>query len=57
LAPASRSALKKAGLTINDIYLIEANKAFAAQSIAIARDLGFEQGQCQRRRNFPGPPP
>lgn len=39
--PASRKALEKAGLTINDIDLIEANEAFAAQSIAVARDLGF----------------
>lgn len=39
--PASRKALDKAGLTIDDIDLIEANEAFAAQSIAVARDLGF----------------
>ncbi len=39
--PASRKALAKAGLTIDDIDLIEANEAFAAQSIAVARDLGF----------------
>jgi len=39
--PATRKALQKAGLTINDIDLIEANEAFAAQSIAVARDLGF----------------
>ncbi len=39
--PASRKALEKAGLTIDDIDLIEANEAFAAQSIAVARDLGF----------------
>lgn len=40
--PATRKALEKAGLTINDIDLIEANEAFAAQSIAVARDLGWE---------------
>ncbi|HRW11967.1 MAG TPA: acetyl-CoA C-acetyltransferase [Syntrophomonas sp.] len=40
--PATRKALAKAGLTIDDIDLIEANEAFAAQSIAVARDLGFE---------------
>ncbi|HWQ75493.1 MAG TPA: acetyl-CoA C-acetyltransferase [Syntrophomonas sp.] len=40
--PASRKALQKAGLTIAEIDLIEANEAFAAQSIAVARDLGFE---------------
>ena len=39
--PASRKAMAKAGLTIDDIDLIEANEAFAAQSIAVARDLGF----------------
>lgn len=39
--PATRKALQKAGLTIDDIDLIEANEAFAAQSIAVARDLGF----------------
>lgn len=39
--PATRKALAQAGLTIDDIDLIEANEAFAAQSIAVARDLGF----------------
>jgi acetyl-CoA C-acetyltransferase len=40
--PATRKALEKAGLSIEDIDLIEANEAFAAQSIAVARDLGWE---------------
>ncbi len=40
--PASRNAMAKAGLTINDIDLVEANEAFAAQSIAVARELGFD---------------
>ncbi len=40
--PATRSALQKAGLTIGDIDLIESNEAFAAQSLAVARDLGFD---------------
>lgn len=40
--PASRAALKKAGCTIDDMDLIEANEAFAAQSIAVARELGFD---------------
>lgn len=40
--PATRKALEKAGLTIDDIDLIEANEAFAAQSIAVGRDLGWE---------------
>ena len=43
--PASRAALKKAGLTINDIDLVEANEAFAAQSIAVARELGFDMSK------------
>jgi acetyl-CoA C-acetyltransferase len=40
--PASRQALKKAGLTLADIDLIEANEAFAAQALAVARELGFD---------------
>ncbi len=40
--PATRNALKKADLTIDDIDLIEANEAFAAQSIAVARELHFD---------------
>ena len=37
--PASRKALSKAGLTIEDIDLVEANEAFASQTIAVAREL------------------
>ena len=40
--PASRQAMEKAGVTISDIDLVEANEAFAAQSIAVARELGFD---------------
>ena len=40
--PASRQAMAKAGVTIEDIDLIEANEAFAAQSIAVARELHFD---------------
>ena len=43
--PASRQALKKAGLTIADIDLVEANEAFAAQSIAVARELHFDMSK------------
>ena len=43
--PASRAALKKAGLTIDDIDLVEANEAFAAQSIAVARELHFDMSK------------
>ncbi|MDL5015446.1 acetyl-CoA C-acetyltransferase [Clostridioides difficile] len=37
--PATRKALKKAGLSINDIDLIEANEAFAAQALAVKNEL------------------
>jgi acetyl-CoA C-acetyltransferase len=43
--PASRAAMKKAGVTINDIDLVEANEAFAAQSIAVARELHFDMSK------------
>ncbi len=43
--PASREAMKKAGLTIDDIDLVEANEAFAAQSIAVARELNFDMSK------------
>jgi acetyl-CoA C-acetyltransferase len=40
--PASRAALKKAGWSAGDLDLIEANEAFAAQSLAVCKDLGFD---------------
>jgi len=40
--PACRQAMAKAGVTIDDIDLVEANEAFAAQSIAVARELEFD---------------
>ena len=40
--PASRKALEKAGLTIADIDLVEANEAFAAQSLAVRKELGLD---------------
>ena len=43
--PASRNAMSKAGVTIEDIDLVEANEAFAAQSIAVARELGFDMSK------------
>lgn len=43
--PATRNALAKAGLKLEDIDLIEANEAFAAQSIAVARELGFDMSK------------
>lgn len=39
--PATKKALEKAGLGIDDIDLIEANEAFASQSLAVARDCGW----------------
>ena len=42
---ASNQALERAGLTIADMDLIEANEAFAAQSVAVARDLGFDMSK------------
>jgi len=41
--PATRKALERAGLTIKDIQLIEANEAFAAQALAVGRDLDFPE--------------
>ena len=43
--PASRAAMAKAGVTIDEIDLIEANEAFAAQSIAVGRELGFDMAK------------
>ena len=40
--PASRKAMERAGVTIDDIDLVEANEAFAAQSLAVAHDLKFD---------------
>jgi len=40
--PATKKALEKAGMTVDDLDLIEANEAFAAQSVAVGRDLGFD---------------
>ena len=43
--PASRQAMAKADLKIEDVDLVEANEAFAAQSIAVARELGFDMNK------------
>jgi acetyl-CoA C-acetyltransferase len=40
--PSTKKALEKAGLEMSQMDLIEANEAFAAQSLAVARDLGFD---------------
>ena len=40
--PASTKALEKAGMKIEDIDLVEANEAFAAQALSVAKDLNFD---------------
>jgi len=42
-APASRAALARAGLTLDDIDLIEVNEAFAPQYVAVERELGLDR--------------
>jgi len=41
-APATRIALEKAGWSLGDLDLIEANEAFAAQSLAVGQELGWD---------------
>lgn len=43
--PATKQALAKAGLKLGDIELIEANEAFAAQSLVVAKELGFDMSR------------
>ncbi len=43
--PATQKAMKIAGLSVDDMDIIEANEAFAAQSIAVARDLKFDMNK------------
>ncbi|MDB4868373.1 MAG: Acetyl-CoA acetyltransferase, partial [Cohnella sp.] len=43
--PAVRKVLEKAGLTLDDIDVIELNEAFAAQSLAVIRNLGMDMGK------------
>jgi len=43
--PSSRRALEKAGLKMSDIDLIEANEAFAAQSVEVGKELGFDRSK------------
>ena len=43
--PASRKALKRAGITANDLSLIELNEAFAAQGLACVRELALDPGR------------
>ena len=54
-APATRKVLAQAGLTLADIDVIELNEAFAAQALAVTRDLGLADDaaarQSERRRH------
>jgi len=43
--PATRLALEKAGLSLNDIDLIEVNEAFAAQYLAVEKELGLDRNR------------
>ena len=43
--PATRSVLDKAGLSLNDIDLVEVNEAFAAQYLAVEKDLGLDRSR------------
>jgi len=43
--PASLKALDRAGLTMNDVDLIEANEAFAAQALAVSRELALDMSK------------
>jgi len=43
--PASRKALEKAGWKIGDLDLVEANEAFAAQALAVNKDLGLDSAK------------
>ena len=42
---ATRKVMERTGLTVDDMDLIEANEAFAAQSVAVARELGFDMNK------------
>ena len=47
--PASRKALEKAGWKVQDLDLIEANEAFAAQALAVNKEHGLGSGERQRQ--------
>ena len=51
--PASRKALERAGWGVDDLDLVEANEAFAAQACAVNKDMGWNPGhrECQWRRH------
>lgn len=43
--PATKRAMEKAGLKVSDMDLIEANEAFAAQTVAVGKELGFDRSR------------
>jgi acetyl-CoA C-acetyltransferase len=43
--PSTRRALEKAGLSVSNLELVEANEAFAAQSVAVGKELGFDRSK------------
>jgi acetyl-CoA C-acetyltransferase len=43
--PATKRALEKGGLKVGDLDLVEANEAFAAQSVAVGKELGFDRAK------------
>ncbi len=47
--PATRKALKRAGMTLDDIDAIELNEAFASQSLAVIRELGMDMEKVNMR--------
>ena len=50
-APASRKALKRAGLTFDDMGLIELNEAFAAQALSVVKELGIGDRMAELNAN------
>jgi acetyl-CoA C-acetyltransferase len=43
--PSSKRALEKVGLSVSDLDVVEANEAFAAQSVAVGKELGFDRSK------------
>src|SRR5687768_17798274 len=44
-APATRAVLERTGLTLDDLDLIEVNEAFAAQYLAVEKELGLDRSR------------
>ncbi len=45
----TKKVLEKTGMSMNDIDIVEANEAFAAQSVAVAKDLGFDMAKVNKK--------